>query len=192
VYSTNRESATANSRRYRGISYLRPIDAAKDAVAVVDLAERLSGRGARRGREIVFLCPLHDDHNPSLRVDPAKNVWYCDPCLVGGNVVKLYRLAEGYGEHEAHVAAAMLLMEFGHEVPQRPPAWFRKQHRQREMRELAEQARVEAMTSRLWKYVFAPIVDTVEDEDDRAEMARELLPKVEENARQIVAERMTR
>jgi CHC2 zinc finger len=183
---------TKQSARYRGVSYVMPISAAKEAVAVEDLAERLSGRGVRRGREIAFLCPLHDDHNPSLRVNRAKGVWYCDPCLRGGSVVDLARLAWGYDERDAHIAAAEVLMLFGHEVPQRPPAWFRKQHRQRKMRDLAEQAWVEAMTRRLWKYVFAPIVDTVEDADDRAEMARELLPAVEANAKDILKRGTTR
>ena len=23
------------------------------------------------------LCPFHDDHSPSLSIDPVKNVWHC-------------------------------------------------------------------------------------------------------------------
>jgi DNA primase len=71
---------------------VKPIEAARALVSVSELAERLSGAaGVRAGREELFLCPLHDDHNPSLRVDPHKGLWYCDPCALGGDVVELAR-----------------------------------------------------------------------------------------------------
>lgn len=53
------------------------------------LAEHLYGPGVRRGKEILFLCTLHDDHHPSLRVSPEKGFWWCPPCCVGGDVVTL-------------------------------------------------------------------------------------------------------
>jgi hypothetical protein len=37
----------------------------------------------------------------------------------------------------------MLLMEFGHELPQSPSAWFRKQERQKEIREAIDRERIE-------------------------------------------------
>ena len=159
--------------RFRGVSVVRPISAAKEAVTVLELAEKLSGGpGVRRGREIAFLCPLHDDHNPSLRVNPERNVWYCDPCTVGGGVVELARRAWGHTEdgRGAAEAAAFLLMEFGHEVPQRPPSWFRKQARQHGMRQLIREAKIEALTRGLWRVVFDPIVAEVEDPEDRKQM----------------------
>jgi DNA primase len=158
--------------RYRGVSHARPIDAAKEAVPVLDLAERLAGPGVRRGREIAFRCPLHDDHDPSLRVEPDKGVWFCDPCLVGGDVVELYRLTQGYDQRDSHIAAAMLLMDFGHEVPQRPGAWHRKQERQDRIRDALEQAKVRRVQRRLYRWLFAPIIARFEDEDERREEAR--------------------
>jgi DNA primase len=166
------EDAETRTRRYRGVSYRGPIDAAKEAVPILDLAERLSGPGVRRGREIAFRCPLHDDHDPSLRVEPDKGVWFCDPCLVGGDVVELYRLTQGYDQRDSHIAAAMLLMEFGHEVPQRPPAWHRKGERQDRIREALEQAKVRRVQRRLYRWLFAPIIARFEDEDERLEEAR--------------------
>jgi len=160
------EDAETRTRRYRGVSYRGPIDAAKEAVPVIDLAERLAGPGVRRGREIAFRCPLHDDHDPSLRVDPDKGVWFCDPCLRGGDVVELARLAWGYDQRDAHTAAAMLLMEFGHEVPQRPPAWFRKQERQKPRRDAVEQTRNNVLRRRLFKYLILPLINTIEDEEE--------------------------
>jgi DNA primase len=153
--------------RYRGLSYTTPIDAAKEAVHVLDLAERLAGPGVRRGREIAFRCPLHDDHDPSLRIDPARGVWFCDPCLVGGDVVELARLAWGYEERDAHIAAAMLLMEFGHEVPQRPPAWFRKQERQHHTRTAIEETKKNIVRRRLFKHLILPLIDAIEDSGER-------------------------
>jgi hypothetical protein len=142
--------------RYRGVSYTTPIDAAKELVQAADLAERLAGPGVRRGREIAFRCPLHDDHDPSLRVDPDRDVWFCDPCLVGGDVVELARLAWGYDQRDAHVAAAMLLMEFGHEVPQRPPSWHRRQDRQKEIRDAIDRERIEHIRLLVFRLIWVP------------------------------------
>jgi hypothetical protein len=149
-------NAETRTRRYRGVSYVRPIDAAKEAVPIIDLAERLAGPGVRRGREIAFRCPLHDDHDPSLRVDPDKGVWFCDPCLRGGDVVELARLAWGYDQRDAYVAAAMLLMEFGHEVPQRSPAWLRKQERQKPINDAIEETVKGNFRRRVFKYTVLP------------------------------------
>lgn len=38
----------------------------------------------KRGNEIRFLCPAHDDHNPSARWNIEKHLWCCDVCGVGG------------------------------------------------------------------------------------------------------------
>ena len=195
-YHNPNQPKTPNTRRYRGISYTSPINAAKEAVPVIDLADRFTGPGGLRrvGKEWVGRCPLpdHQDRSPSFTVNPEKNVWFCHGCLKGGDVVELYRLAEGYDQREAHTAAAMLLMEFGHEVPERPPSWVRKNERQRRTRELMEDARLEALTRRLWKHVFAPIVAEIEDPTEREQMARSLWPKVKANAHYLIQGRMKR
>jgi DNA primase len=160
------QAEATRAPRYRGVSYTRPIDAAKEAVPILDLAERLAGPGVRRGREIAFRCPLHDDHDPSLRVDPNKGVWFCDPCLVGGDVIELARLAWGYDQRDAHIAAAMLLMEFGHEVPERPGAWHRKRERQRHTRAAVEETKMNVVRRRLFRHLILPLIDTIEDEEE--------------------------
>lgn len=38
----------------------------------------------REGAELRFLCPAHNDHNPSARWHPEKAVWHCDACRTGG------------------------------------------------------------------------------------------------------------
>jgi len=173
------------------VSVVRPIDAAKEAVSVVELAERLSGPGTRRGKEVSFRCPLHEDSNPSLRVNPDKDVWYCDPCGVGGGVVELARRAWGHtndGQGAAE-AAAFLLMEFGHEVPQHPPNWFRKQERQRALRDAIDEARVEVLMRRLWLWIFEPILADLEDADERERVGDQLWAKVLPRAKQLGEER---
>jgi DNA primase len=158
--------------RYRGVSYTRPIDAAKEAVPVVNLADRLCGPGGLRrvGKEWAGRCPLpeHEDRSPSFAVNPDKNVFFCHGCLRGGDVVELARLAWGYDQRDAHVAAAMLLMEFGHEVPQRPPAWFRKQERQHQTRAAIEETKKSIVRRRLFKHLILPLIDTIEDEEEHA------------------------
>jgi DNA primase len=157
-----------DTRRYRGVSYTKPIDEAKRLVPVPDLAEKLSGApGVKRGRELAYICPLHDDHNPSLRVDPGKGVWFCDPCLLGGDCVELARLVWGYDQCDAHVAAVEILLWFGFDVPQRPPAWFRKQERQKASRDAVEKTRNNIRRRRLFEYLILPHVDAIADEEER-------------------------
>lgn len=63
-------------------------------VPILEVASRLDlGAGQSRGREVAVLCPLHDDTNPSLLLDPQKNVWFCFACGVGGDGIELVRRA---------------------------------------------------------------------------------------------------
>jgi DNA primase len=164
------ENAETRTRTYRGVSYVRPIDAAKDAVPVIDLADRLTGPGGLRrvGKEWVGRCPLpeHEDRSPSFTVNREKNVWFCHGCLRGGDVVELARLADQYDESEAHVAAAMLLMEFGYEVPKRSAAYLRKQERQRQTRAAIEETKKNVVRRRLFKHLILPLIDAIEDEEE--------------------------
>ena len=41
------------------------------------------------GDELYFLCPIHDDHHPSLAVNEKKNLWMCGPCGAKGNAWQL-------------------------------------------------------------------------------------------------------
>jgi hypothetical protein len=155
----------------RGISHRKPIQAAKEAVTVEELAEKLSGRGVRRGKEMLFRCPLHDDHNPSLRVDTAKQVWHCFPCAVGGDVVELARRAWGHPDDGRGMAdaAGYLLLEFGHEVPQRPPSWYARQDRQGPIRDGIDQMRVRRLQNALYGMVEPFVVDERDAERTWAE-----------------------
>src|SRR5215217_5762286 len=154
------EHAEIRTQTYRGVSYTGPIDEAKRLVSVTDLADRLGGPGSLRrvGKESVGRCliPDHEDRSPSFTVNPEKNVFFCHGCLRGGDVVELAQLAWGYDQRDAHVAAAVLLMEFGYEVPQRPPSWFRKQERQRHTRAAIERERVEHVRMLVFRLLWMP------------------------------------
>lgn len=57
-----------------------------------ELERAIWERGARReGSEVRFLCPAHDDHNPSARWNASKGAWYCDGCGSGGGETDLCR-----------------------------------------------------------------------------------------------------
>jgi hypothetical protein len=179
----------ARTRRYQGVSYTRPIDAAKEAIPVIDKADSLCGPGGLRrvGKEWVGRCPLpdHEDRSPSFTVNPEKNVFFCHGCLRGGDVVELARLAGQYDEREAHVAAAYLLMEFGHEVPQRLPAWFRKRERQKPIRDALEQVKVRSAQRRLMR-TLGPLVASIESPDERREEAQRIWQDLDAVARLVV------
>ncbi|MGH9943551.1 MAG: CHC2 zinc finger domain-containing protein [Pyrinomonadaceae bacterium] len=45
-----------------------------------DLASFVRSRGIalkKKGKQLVGLCPFHDDHEPSFIVDPTKQLWNC-------------------------------------------------------------------------------------------------------------------
>src|SRR5829696_5256743 len=183
------QAGPAGAQRYRGVSYTGPIGEAKRLVPVIDQADRLMAPGALRrvGKEWVGRCPLpdHADRTPSFTVNEAKNLWWCHGCLRGGDMVELARLAWGYDQRDAHAAAAMLLIEFGHEVPQRPPAWFRKQERQKPLRDALEEVKIRSARRRLMR-AFGPLVASIEDRGERREEAQRIWHDLDEVARLVV------
>jgi hypothetical protein len=197
-HNSTKQELSETGRRYRGLTYVKPITAAKENVSILELAERLAeakpGNLRRTGDTFSANCPLpdHEDKIPSFVIYPETDSWFCFGCLRGGDVVELYRLAKGYDERQAHTAAGTLLMEFGFEVPQRPPAWFRKQERQKQMRDAIDEARVEVMARRVWRWIYEPIIAEIEDEEERLRTSREMWAKVVPLARVLVAKQARR
>jgi hypothetical protein len=53
------------------------------------------------GREYIGSSPCHDDRNPSLRVNAEKQVWFCDPCHIGGDAIRFVEVVENCSFKEA-------------------------------------------------------------------------------------------
>jgi len=57
----------------------------------VDLAALVRAKGVKlkkNGKSFFGLCPFHDDHNPSLSINPLTNLWQCFGCGAGGDVIR--------------------------------------------------------------------------------------------------------
>ena len=67
------------------------VQQANDIVDVV--GEHVSLK--KKGRELVGLCPFHEDHRPSMNVNPVKQIFKCFACGAGGDVLKFIQMREG-------------------------------------------------------------------------------------------------
>lgn len=78
-----------------------PVEAAR-RMPIEKVVRRLDlGDPADRWGEPRIRCPFHDDHDPSLRLDVADGLWYCDPCGIGGDGIELWRRVRGVDFAEA-------------------------------------------------------------------------------------------
>ena len=74
----------------------------KREVSIQRLAEARGIKLRRSGKELIGLCPFHDDRNPSLSIDPVKNVWDCKgACGEGGDVIRWVARTEGVSDGHA-------------------------------------------------------------------------------------------
>jgi DNA primase len=55
----------------------------------------------RQGSGYVALCPWHDDSKPSLQVNPARQIWKCWVCNIGGDIFSFVMQHEGVEFREA-------------------------------------------------------------------------------------------
>jgi len=71
-----------------------------------ELVSFIRSRGVtltQRGKQLVGLCPFHDDHEPSLVVDAKKQLWNClGACREGGDVYRFVMKTDGVDFREAH------------------------------------------------------------------------------------------
>jgi len=83
------------------------LDDLKRQVPLLEYLQAHQWRQARpigRGR-FLGLCPLHADHQPSLLVDPNKNLFYCYGCRRGGDIVRFVELY-----HQVNFPQALTLL----------------------------------------------------------------------------------
>jgi DNA primase len=73
------------------------IQQANDIVDVISEHVNL----VKKGREMVGLCPFHDDHRPSLNVNVNKQIFKCFACGAGGDVFKFVQMRENLSFSQA-------------------------------------------------------------------------------------------
>jgi len=69
---------------------INQIQQANDIVEVI--SEHLNL--VKKGREMVGLCPFHEDHRPSLYVNSVKQIFKCFACGAGGSVFTFVQMRE--------------------------------------------------------------------------------------------------
>jgi len=81
----------------------------KDRVDLARVVTALLGPAAKRqGRRLLWLCPFHDDHKPSLQVDPDRRTWRCWSCGARGDAIDLVKQHERVDFPQAKRIAAEL------------------------------------------------------------------------------------
>jgi len=69
------------------------VNQVQQANDIVDLiSEHVSLK--KKGREMVGLCPFHDDHRPSMYVNGAKQIFKCFACGAGGSIFTFVQMRE--------------------------------------------------------------------------------------------------
>lgn len=92
-----------------------------DLAAVVEAS--LGAPLRHSGHRLFWLCPWHDDHNPSLEVNTQQQRWYCPPCDLSGDVIGWVMKRENVDFPEA---CKRLGAEYLSEVQARPKPEPRK------------------------------------------------------------------
>ncbi len=78
-------------------SLIYKVQQSNDIVEVISEHLRLD----RKGKEFVGICPFHEDHKPSMYVNPDKQIFKCFACGVGGDVIKFIQMRENLSFPEA-------------------------------------------------------------------------------------------
>ena len=63
------------------------IEQLKNEVSVERLIESAGIALKKAGKDKIGACPFHEDSEPSLVVTPAKNLWHCFGCQIGGGPI---------------------------------------------------------------------------------------------------------
>jgi DNA primase len=72
------------------------IEKLKKDVSLIDLVQSYGVKLSKKGKDLIGLCPFHDDHSPSLVISPDKNLWHCmGACQEGGSVIDWVMKSEG-------------------------------------------------------------------------------------------------
>lgn len=100
---------------------------------ILDVADRLQLKYSSRGSWRKTLCFCHDDHTPSMGLNPSRNQWKCFSCGKGGSHIDLVMEHKGLNFSDA---CEWLIREFNIPVPQQE----------------TRKSLIEAIKSKLMKY----------------------------------------
>ncbi len=88
----------------------------RDAVRIEDIiGEHIALK--RAGKELVGLCPFHDDRRPSMYVSPQKQIFSCFVCASAGDV---FRFVQNYHKMTPGEALRYLAGKAGITLPELP------------------------------------------------------------------------
>ena len=71
------------------------IERLKEEVSVARLVESAGVELKKSGKDLAGRCPFHEDDTASLIVTPAKNLWHCFGCQIGGGPIDWVMKARG-------------------------------------------------------------------------------------------------
>ncbi len=135
------------------------IDAIKYRADIVDVANGLGLNLKKQGRLYAAVCPFHDDHDPSLKINPQTGTFNCYVCGAHGDVFDLVMKLRNCDFIEA---AKELARQYGVEIrddhkPQDP-----EREQRRKSYEEAMKVATEWFQEQLWAFKEQPAPQQVD------------------------------
>lgn len=124
----------------------------------------------RQGKDLVGLCPFHEDRNPSLHVSPHKQLYHCFSCGAGGDVIKFLTEIK-----KTSFSEAVLDLAQRYQVPIRTLAPEQQQQLQRQLTQRQQLYEILALASHF--YAFALEQPTATAVRDYVTQTRGLTPE---------------
>lgn len=88
-------------RSYNGADFRQQVDGAKAQHNLSDILGRHTDLKRRNPREMVGLCPFHNEKSPSFEVNDIKGTFYCHGCGIGGDHMTALTKLDGLTFYEA-------------------------------------------------------------------------------------------